>query len=294
MEYKGQIIGFPKIIVRRMLECQEAQGNKRDVTVFENAVALTKFGDGFDWDKTLEGYELWDEVISDKNFELFFEYYRDVKNKRGDIADVPDHVLEAMMDEQERQGNKRCLLPFMKNRYRGFTNGGFDWPNSLKGHDFWNDVLTSEQYHLIPDKAESFPKVWCIEGDMPIETRSLPKDHWFYPLAVEGKFSGVSFNSILYYTWRDGDLESSQNIPTDATLVTKEQLVKHYKLNLNPKQNEEIRTSNTGKDCTRGSGVSSSTRPVTATGRLTGNQQTAKCCKTRVGRGKVSFNSISI
>lgn len=108
MEYKGQIKGFPKIIVERMLECQEAQGNKRDIAVFEESRLEDRLFGGFSWKRTSEGYAIWDEVISDKNFELFFEYYRDVKNKRGEIADIPDHVLEAMMDEQEKQGNKRC------------------------------------------------------------------------------------------------------------------------------------------------------------------------------------------
>ena len=34
-EPKGQLEGFPKEIIARMLDCQEEQGNKRDVTVFE-------------------------------------------------------------------------------------------------------------------------------------------------------------------------------------------------------------------------------------------------------------------
>lgn len=33
--YKGQLEGFPKEIVERMLECQVEQGNSRDVSIFE-------------------------------------------------------------------------------------------------------------------------------------------------------------------------------------------------------------------------------------------------------------------
>ena len=32
---KGKLEGFPKEIIARMLDCQEEQGNPRDVTVFE-------------------------------------------------------------------------------------------------------------------------------------------------------------------------------------------------------------------------------------------------------------------
>ena len=34
-EPKGELEGFPKEIISRMLDCQEEQGNPRDVSVFE-------------------------------------------------------------------------------------------------------------------------------------------------------------------------------------------------------------------------------------------------------------------
>jgi hypothetical protein len=74
-EPKGELTGFPKEIIARMLECQEEQGNKRDVTVFEKYKCSAKTEGGFDWDKTKEKDVFWGEVIVEKNFNRFFEKY---------------------------------------------------------------------------------------------------------------------------------------------------------------------------------------------------------------------------
>ena len=72
---KGDLKGFPREIIARMLECQEEQGNKIDVSVFErdNCNSITK--GGFYWPDTKEGSEFWSEVIRKKDFALFFEEY---------------------------------------------------------------------------------------------------------------------------------------------------------------------------------------------------------------------------
>ena len=70
---KGDLIGFPKEIINRMLDCQEEQGNPKDVTVFERCI--TSIHLGFDWCLTKEKRKFWNEVISHKNFDLFFKKY---------------------------------------------------------------------------------------------------------------------------------------------------------------------------------------------------------------------------
>lgn len=70
MKYKGDLEGFPEFVVEAMLDEQEKQGNKRDVSVFEhyaNSGALIR---GFTWDKTLLGHEFWEQVIEYRNFSL--------------------------------------------------------------------------------------------------------------------------------------------------------------------------------------------------------------------------------
>ena len=77
-EPKGKLEGFPKEIIARMLECQEEQGNKRDVSVFEREIYAGRFFGGFDWDNTKEAKEDWDfwaKVIVRENFDIFFEKY---------------------------------------------------------------------------------------------------------------------------------------------------------------------------------------------------------------------------
>lgn len=67
---KGQLKGFPKEIIARMLECQEEQRNTRDISLFEGCRVI-----GFAWVDTKEKQNFWREVIMDKNFDLFFEKY---------------------------------------------------------------------------------------------------------------------------------------------------------------------------------------------------------------------------
>lgn len=75
MKYKGDLEGFPQEVVEWMLDQQEAQGNKRDVSVFEEDCYMSKSNGGFDWDQTKEGYDFCIKVISEKNFEHFLTKY---------------------------------------------------------------------------------------------------------------------------------------------------------------------------------------------------------------------------
>lgn len=60
-----------------MLERQVEQGNKRDVSVFEESKRAGNIRDegGFDWEKTTEHYNFWNNVIENKKFDIFFEKY---------------------------------------------------------------------------------------------------------------------------------------------------------------------------------------------------------------------------
>ncbi len=102
-EPKGNLIGFPKEIIARMLECQEEQGNKRNVTVFEKWIEASQFKEGFAWDKTKEDREFWDDVIRFKDFNLFFEKY-----PKQDYQDNPQEfkVGDEVIDIITRQRGK--------------------------------------------------------------------------------------------------------------------------------------------------------------------------------------------
>jgi hypothetical protein len=72
---KGELEGFPKEVIKRILDYQEEQLNKRDVSVFEKNRESTMYNGGFDWNLSKEGQDFWHEVISNKNFDIFFEKY---------------------------------------------------------------------------------------------------------------------------------------------------------------------------------------------------------------------------
>ena len=96
-EPKGELTGFPKEIIARMLECQEEQGNKRDVYVFEKYNSSAKAEDGFDWGKTEERWSFWAGVINNESFNLFFERYP--KKEDNQEFKVGDEVIDIISGE---------------------------------------------------------------------------------------------------------------------------------------------------------------------------------------------------
>ena len=74
-EPKGDLKGFPKEIIARMIECQVEQGNKIDVSVFERDNYNSLIKGGFHWPDTKEGFVFWRDVLQFKNFALYFEKY---------------------------------------------------------------------------------------------------------------------------------------------------------------------------------------------------------------------------
>jgi hypothetical protein len=71
----NQLEGFPQEIVDKMLEHQVAQGNEKNIKIFEN-YAIAGYGTkGFGWNITPEGHEFWREVIINKRFDIFFQKY---------------------------------------------------------------------------------------------------------------------------------------------------------------------------------------------------------------------------
>lgn len=74
--HEGQLEGFPKEVIDKMLERQVEQGNERNVNVFK----IERY-DGFYWEETIEGYTFWSSVIRNKDFDLFFAKYPKQKSK---------------------------------------------------------------------------------------------------------------------------------------------------------------------------------------------------------------------
>ena len=48
---------------------------------------------------------------------------------KGDLEDFPERVVNWMLDQQEKQGNKRDVSVFEIDRFAGLAVGGFYWEN---------------------------------------------------------------------------------------------------------------------------------------------------------------------
>lgn len=99
-KYKGQVKGFPKQVVKKMLEYQEDQGNERDIGVFvDNRTAGFSIG-GFDWDDSPENVYFWESVIAKKNFDVFFAKYPKEKKRETKADDYPKIMIVADNEEE--------------------------------------------------------------------------------------------------------------------------------------------------------------------------------------------------
>ena len=52
------------------------------------------------------------------------------KLQKGAIENFPVHVIEAMLDEQVKQGNKRDAEVFQRYAMASTSSGGFMWSDS--------------------------------------------------------------------------------------------------------------------------------------------------------------------
>ena len=102
--FKGQIDWLPDFIGEELMNQQEYQGNKRDISFFEEDIATCKDEGGFEWKDTSQKYNFWDRVLLEKDINLFLAWF------------TPE--LEVWDDENEKHlaqvigYNKNKIYPF--------------------------------------------------------------------------------------------------------------------------------------------------------------------------------------
>ena len=74
--FKGEIAWMPDFIGEELMNQQEKQGNKRDITVFEKCISYGKRNGAFRWNETDEGHPFWDKVLIDKDINLFLAWFK--------------------------------------------------------------------------------------------------------------------------------------------------------------------------------------------------------------------------
>ena len=72
---------------------------------------------------------------------------------KGEIADFPLHVVQAMCDEQVRQGNPFSPAAFQNHREADLTHGGFNWYQSELGQGTWDAIIFKRAFHCMPAAA---------------------------------------------------------------------------------------------------------------------------------------------
>ena len=75
------------------------------------------------------------------------------KHLVGEIADFPKRVVQAMVDEQVRQGNPADPSVFARARDAGRRQGGFTWIESAIGNS-WAEIIRWKEFHLIPKREK--------------------------------------------------------------------------------------------------------------------------------------------
>lgn len=83
----------------------------------------------------------------------------------GKLKDIPDEIVEKMLDHQEDQGNTRSPLVFAINPCELKMNGGFSWNSSPERDGFWNDVIMLKKYDVFfkkYPKPSPYPKVMLV------------------------------------------------------------------------------------------------------------------------------------
>jgi hypothetical protein len=86
-----------------------------------------------------------------------------------ELKHIPDLVIEAMLDEQEKQGNPRNLQVFEERIYAGKDSGGFDW-NETENESAWEYAINEGEYDALIKAIKkpivhTFPKRMLVSDD---------------------------------------------------------------------------------------------------------------------------------
>ena len=76
----------------------------------------------------------------------------------GRLECFPIEVVQKMVNEQVRQGNKADVVLFQGRVYAARVSGGFDWERSFMGLKFWRDVLINERFDTFFQKYQKNEK----------------------------------------------------------------------------------------------------------------------------------------
>lgn len=89
------------------------------------------------------------------------------KHLTGEIADFPKRVVQAMVDEQVRQGNPADPSVFARKRTACRREGGFTWIKAAPGYS-WAEIILYKKFHLIPKREKP-----SLTSDIRVEPNAI-------------------------------------------------------------------------------------------------------------------------
>ena len=160
-----------------------------------------------------------------------------VKKKHliGEIADFPKRVVQAMVDEQVRQGNPADPSVFSIRRAACKREGGFTWMNSCTSGYSWPEIILYKKFHLIPKREkprcpDSAPRteatpheiikhmldkgmaVWVCGSDKSYDAARANIGHYVYRV--------TRYDADNYYQVRAWSASWKYAIPIDTATMT--------------------------------------------------------------------------
>lgn len=92
---------------------------------------------------------------------------------KGDIKDFPVEVVQEMVNEQVRQGNKADVEAFQKYRFSDKSAKGFEWVCTKECEKFWNEVIFFKKFDVFFSK---YPKQIDLTDSKTKQTQNTVKE----------------------------------------------------------------------------------------------------------------------
>ena len=131
------------------------------------------------------------------------------KHLTGEIADFPKRVVQALVDEQVRQGNPADPSVFARALNACKDEGGFKWTSSILGCFFWADIVWGKKFHLIPKREKQSVEPHAIIQHM----LAKGMDVWF---CMSDDSYDDARDKIGYYVHRVIRYDADSNYPVQT------------------------------------------------------------------------------
>lgn len=115
----------------------------------------------------------------------------------GEIANFPIEVVQKMVEEQVKQGNPADVSVFQRGVTLVVEAGGFVWYETEDGYDFWENIISYNDFNLFFKKYPKKTNLVYIVGDSKIGMdiiKTLEK----YGGINEHNYKGER-NDVVYY-----------------------------------------------------------------------------------------------